>query len=303
MLWIILTIFAHFLSSIVYIFDKHIVTDTRLKPISYTFFSGIFQISYVALIPFIGFSVPDDPVIVWLGIGDGALFILALLIFYRGLKLGEASRVVPVVGASIPIFTASLAFVILNERLDDRQLISFIFLVLGGSLISAKFKSGKLYAIKGLALAITSGFLFALYYTLLKLLYISCDFASGFILIQIGGFLGAFSLILIHKNRHEILSVSSSKGHEKSSTGFFIVAKIIAAIAAIMLNYAISIEGSKITVINSLQAVQYIFLLIFALILAKKMPSFLNEQFSKSIAVQKTISVLLIASGLYFLAS
>ncbi|MFA6096637.1 MAG: EamA family transporter [Candidatus Paceibacterota bacterium] len=300
MSWILITIFAHLLSSVAYIFDKHIVTDTKLKPISYTFYSGIFQISYIALIPFVGFVLPENPMMILLGIGDGALFILALLVFYKGLKLGEASRVIPVVGASIPIFTASLAFIILNENLDQRQLLAFAFLVLGGSLISAKFKSRKLYAIKGLALAITSGFLFALYYTLMKLLYSNSHFASGFILIQIGGFLGALLLVLIKKNRPEIFSIS--KGSTKSSTSLFIIAKVVAAVAALMLNYAISIEGSKITVINALQAVQYIFLLIFAFILAKKMPSFLNEQFSRSIAAQKIVSVFIIAIGLYFLA-
>lgn len=300
MLWIILTIFAHFLSSIVYIFDKHIVTDTKLKPISYTFYSGIFQISYIALIPFIGFVLPENPWISFLGIANGALFILALIIFYKGLKLGEASRVVPVVGASIPIFTASLAYIILNETLNGRQFISFSFLVFGGALISARFRNGKIHAIKGLALAITSGFIFATYYTLLKLLYINSQFASGFVLIQIGGFLGAFSLLLFRRNRSEIFSIPGSRA--KKSNVLFIFTKITAAISAILINYAISIEGSKVTVINSLQSVQYIFLILFAFILAKKMPSFLDEQFTRSIATQKIISVLLIGIGLYFLA-
>lgn len=300
MLWIILTIFAHFLSSIVYIFDKHIVTDTKLKPLSYTFYSGIFQISYIAAIPFIDFHLPDSSLIILIAIANGALFMLALLIFYKGLKIGEASRVIPVVGASIPIFTSSLAFIILSEQLDQRQLISFIFLVFGGSLISAKFANGKIYAIKGLALAMISGFLFALYYTLLKFLYLIADFASIFIIIQIGGFLGALSLLIIRKNKLEILS--ASKSNSKTSGIMFVFTKLTAAIAAIILNYAISLEGSKITIINSLQSVQYVFLLFFAFIFAKKMPSFLNEQFSRSIAVQKIISVFLIITGLYFLA-
>ncbi len=300
MLWITLTIFAHFLSSVVYIFDKHIVTDTKLRPISYTFYSGIFQISYIATIPFIRFTLPENAEIILICLGNGALFILALLVFYKGLKIGEASRVIPVVGASIPIFTASLAFIILSERLDQRQLLSFAFLVFGGSLISAKFVNGKIYAIKGLALAMAAGFLFALYYTLLKFLYINADFASAFIIIQIGGFLGALSLLMTQKNRLEILSVSKSRS--KFSGALFVFAKLTAAIAAITLNYAISIEGSKITIINSLQSVQYVFLLLFAFILAKKMPSFLNEQFTRSVAAQKIISVLLIVAGLYFLA-
>lgn len=301
MTWIIITIFAQLLSSVAYIFDKHIVTDTKLKPISYTFYTGIFQILYIAAMPFVGFILPAEPAYVYLGIANGALFILTLIIFYKALKLGEASRVIPVVGASIPIFTAALAFIILNERLEGSQFISFSFLVFGGALMSSRFRHGKLYAIKGLSLAIIAGFFFALYYTVLKLLYDNTHFSSAFILVQIGGFLGALSLIAYKKYRLEIFD-ANNKG-AKSLNAMFVFAKIIAAAAGLMINYAISIEGSKISVINALQSVQYVFILVFAIILAKKMPSFINEQFSGGIVMQKIISLSFIGIGIYLLTT
>jgi len=298
MSWIFLTIFANFLSALVSITDKYIVSNTKLKPISYTFYSGIFQILYILIIPFMGFHVPEFRYLL-LGVFDGALFIFTLLIFYKALRIGEASRVVPTVGASVPIFTASLAYIILGEKLTAWQFISFVFLVLGGVLISSKFSKGKMIAIKGVLIAIFAGFLFALYYTLMKLLYFNVRFFDAFLIIQIGGFLGSTFLLLSKKHRIEIFNIPSTIS--RGTTNVMLPAKLLAAFSALILNYAISIEGSKITVINALQAVQYGFLLLLAVILSKKIPSLFHEQLSRNIITQKIISIILISVGLYFL--
>jgi uncharacterized membrane protein len=298
MSWIFLTIFANFLSALVSMTDKHIVSNTKLKPISYTFYSGIFQVLYILIIPILGFRTPDLKLLL-LGILIGALFIFTLLVFYKALRIGEASRVVPTVGAAVPIFTASLAYIILGEQLTNWQFISFVFLVLGGILISSKFSKGKMIAIKGVLIAILAGFLFALYYTLMKLLYLNVGFIDGFLLIQIGGFIGSSLLLLSKNNRKEIFNVPSTI--KKGTTRLILPAKLVAAFAALILNYAISIEGSKITVINALQSVQYGFLLFLAILLSKKIPSLFHEQLSKSIITQKVISIVLISIGLYFL--
>lgn len=302
MLWVILSIISYFLSAIANVFDKYIVTGTKIKPIRYTFFSGIFQMLYIFLVPFFGFSFPDKNYITFVGILDGILFIFTLLVFYEALKAGEASRVIPVVGVSIPIFTASLAYILFDENLHGLQFISFCFLVFGGALISSRFEHGKIYAIKGLVLSVFAGFLFAVYYTLLKLVYINTVFFSGFLLVQIGGTIGA-TMILISKNNRNSIFISKLSNRIGDRSGvLFIFTKILAAAAALILNYAISIPGSKIMLINSLQAVQYVFLLALAVFFAKKMPSVINEQFGKNIVLQKTISVALISIGLYFLA-
>ncbi len=298
MSWILLTIIANFLSAIVSITDKHIVSNTKMRPISYTFYSGIFQILYILAIPIFGFRVPELQYLL-LGIFDGALFIFTLLVFYKALRIGEASRVVPTVGAAVPIFTASLAYLMLGEKLTNWQFLSFVFLVLGGMLISSKISRGKMVAIKGILVAILAGFLFALYYTLLKLLYLNAGFFDSFLIIQIGGFLGSALLLLSKKHRKEIFDIPSTIS--RGTTSVMLPAKLIAAFSALILNYAISIEGSKITVINALQAMQYGFLLFLAVILSKKIPSLFHEQLSQNVILQKVAAIILITVGLYFL--
>ncbi len=296
--WVIITIVAHFLNAIVSIIDKHIVSNTVLKPIAYTFYSGVFQILFIALIPIVGFTIPETRFFI-LGVLNGILFILALLIFYKALKLSEASRVIPVVGATVPIFTVLLSYLILGELLAAKQFLAFLFFVIGGFFLSSKLDHSHFSMIKGFLLAVVAGFLFALYYTLIKYLYLNISFFDGFILFQIGGFLGAMLLLLSRQNREKIFSTPEKVA--KKTAYLFIPNKILAAVAAILIFYAISIEESNIVIINSLQSVQYVFLLLFALILSKKFPKLYHEQAGGNIIMQKVGAIILIGIGLVLL--
>jgi len=298
MSWILITIFAYFLNAIVLIADKHLVSNTVLRPIAYTFYSGIFQIAFLALIPIFGFAFPEIRYLA-VGIFNGALFILALLVFYKAIQLSEASRVIPIVGGAIPIFTFCLSYLFLSERLTTGQTVAFILFVFGGMLISSKSDNGKLIIIKGFYFAILAGFLFAVYYTLTKFLFLNIPFFDGFILLQVGGFLGALTLLISSENRKIIFS--TPKTIKKRTAYLFVPNKVLAALAAIMIFYAISIEESSVSVINSLQASQYVFLLILAIVLSKKFPALYKEQTDKKIIAQKLLAIGLIGAGLVLL--
>ncbi|MCK5084099.1 MAG: DMT family transporter [Candidatus Pacebacteria bacterium] len=296
--WILITITAHFLNAIVSIIDKHIVSNTVLRPVAYTFYSGVFQILFIALVPIVGFTIPETGFFI-LGISNGALFILALLIFYKALKLGEASRVIPVVGATVPIFTVLLSYLIMGELLTTKQFFAFAFFVLGGFLLSSKLDNGRFSMIKGFLPAAIAGLLFALYYTLIKYLYLHISFFDGFILFQIGGFFGAVLLLLSKQNRKKIFSTPETI--KKRTAYLFIPNKILAAVAAILIFYAISIEDSSVAIINSLQSVQYVFVLLFAIILSKKLPKLYHEQARGNVIMQKVGAIVLIGIGLVLL--
>ncbi len=298
MSWILITIFAHFLNAVVMIIDKHLVSNTVLKPVAYTFYSGIFQILFLIAIPIYGFACPEARYAVS-GVLIGVLFILALLIFYKAMRLSAASRVIPVVGGAVPIFTFFLSYIFLGERLTLWQMVAFALLVLGGVIISSRFNNGKIAIIKGFSLAVLAGFLFAVYYTATKFLFLSMPFFEGFIILQVGGFLGSLMLLVSANNRKAIFSTSQTV--KKKTAYLFIPNKIIAALAAIMIFYAISIEESSVAIINSLQASQYVFLLVLTIFLSKKLPDLYNEQTDKKTIVQKFLAIGLIGLGLTLL--
>ena len=280
------------------IIDKHLVSNTVLKPVAYTFYSGVFQILFLVAIPIFGFVYPETRYVIS-GILIGILFILALLIFYKAMRLSAASRVIPVVGGAVPIFTFFLSYAFLGERLTSWQIVAFVFLVLGGVIISSRFDNGKIAIIKGFFLAVLAGFLFAVYYTATKFLFLCMPFFEGFILLQVGGFLGSLMLLISANNRKAIFSTPQTV--KKKTAYLFIPNKVIAALAAIMIFYAISIKESSVAIINSLQASQYVFLLIFTIFLSKKLPDLYNEQTDKKTIVQKLLAIGLIGLGLALL--
>ncbi len=299
--WIIITIIAHLLNAIVFIIDKHLVSKTVLRPIVYAFYSSVFQFIYLILIPF-GFVLPEYKYAA-ICLFTGALFTLTLIVFYKAMQSAESTRVIPVVGGFTPVFTFFMAYIFVGERLQLTQGIAFILFIFGGFLLSSKFNREHLKIIKGIGWAIFAAFLFAFYYTLMKYIFLQVDFLSGFIIIQFGGFIGALILLLSGKNRKCVFaSVKIDNAAKKETIYLFVPDKLLGALAGILIPYAISMESASVTIINSLQAVQYVFLLLFAIILSKKFPSFLKEQIGEKVIKRKTAAIILIGLGLLIIS-
>ena len=308
-IWIIIAIFAHLLNAITAIIDKHIVSNKVMKPVVYAFYSGIFQILYLLAIPIIAIAWPESTFrfpsweLFGLATFAGALFVFTLTIFFKAIRLGEVSRVTPVVGVSIPLFTYFLSLSLLDEPLSPRQLGAFALFVIGGFLMSAKISRGKITHAKGLALAVLAGFLFASYYVMMDFLFKRVGFLDVFMIMQFGGFLGAVLLLVSPHNRREIFRMKDEENdiiENKTSAVLFLYDKLTAAVAALLLTYAISI--GNVVIINSLQATQYAFTLVMAIVLSRKLPSLFHEQTGGKIIAQKGIALLFIAIGLFLIA-
>ncbi|MDD3006978.1 MAG: DMT family transporter [Candidatus Pacebacteria bacterium] len=308
-IWIIIAIFAHFLNAITAIIDKHIVSNKVMKPVVYAFYSGVFQILYLLAIPVIAIAWPEISFrfpsweLFALATFTGALFILTLTVFFKAIRLGEVSRVTPVVGVSVPIATYFLSLFLLGEVLGMRQLVAFSLFVIGGFLMSARISRGKITHMKGVALAVTAGFLFASYYVLTDFLFDRVGFLDVFMILQFGGFLGAVILLLFPRHRREIFNMKDEENdiiENKASAALFIYDKVIAAVAAALLLYAISI--GNVVIINSLESTKYVFTLLMAVILSRRLPALFHEQTGNGVIVQKGIALVFIAVGLFLIA-
>jgi drug/metabolite transporter (DMT)-like permease len=253
----------------------------------------------LVLIPF-GFILPENKYII-LAFAIGILFTCLLVVLYKAVQAAEASRIVPLIGGATSVFIFILAYFFLGERLAANQVLAFIFFAVGGYLLSSKINNGKTIIIKGAYLAILAAFLFAVVYVAKKYLFSHIDFTSGFMIIQLGNFFGAIVLVLLPGNRKVIFSASNevAKGNRQTAYLFF-PTKIFGALAAILIDYAISIKDASVTIINSLQAVQYVFIFIFAIILSKKYPIFLKEQIGDKAIKRKAFAIILIGVGLIF---
>lgn len=297
MSWLIITIFAYFLSAIVALFDKYLLKGPIPSPKIYSFYVGILGIFCLILIPF-GFSIPSSPQFI-LSILVGALFIFSLSVFLQAVKLFEISRVVPSVGAITPIFVLILTFFSTKQMLTFYQFLAFLLILLGSFFIT--LETEKKINLKCFQLSIISAFLFSIAFFLSKIVYLYQPFWSGFILMRIGGFIGALFFLFSKEVREELFEKRIS--FKPKITEIFLLGQIIGAGGFILQNFAIKLVPLKLlSFINTLEGTKYVFLLIFATFLSLKFPQILKEEISGKILFQKIVAILLISGGLAILA-
>jgi len=298
--WLLIAIISHFIAAFVFIIDKYLFSHTRLKPVAYAFYVGVLAgVLSLVLAPFGFYLIPFNQII--FSLIAGFFFVLAIFFFYKSVQLGEVSRIIPIIGGLVPLFTLVFTYFFLNERLVINQLIAFCLLVFGGIVMvwpRKQVRSKKAISLaKRLPLAVMAALFFAASYVLTKYIYTLQPFINGFIWIRLGELLGAGLLFLIPQFRKIILETSRKIKFQTGKLAIF--SKGLSALAFILLNYAIFL--GSVTLVNSLQGVQYVFLLIIAVFLSKKFPQILKEQVNQSAVLQKVIAILFIVLALGFL--
>lgn len=319
-MWLLVAISAYFINAGVYTADKFLLSKKIHSSITYAFFVGIWSIFNIVLLVF-------DP---WMpGLREflidilaGLLFLITLVFWYKALHQSEATRVVPVVGALIPIFSFMLSYIFLEEILAEQQFLAFIILIIGGILISIKHT--RLYFLKEtlekfrmifddllggiharyrpaqrlIMNSVISALFFAAYYVLIKYIYSTQPFIGAFVWSRMGSFLGVLLILFVGDWRQAIFKYQKGAKTPKNLS-FFIGVRLLAAAAFIMLNWAISL--GNVALINSLQGFQYVFLIIIVFFLSTRYPKYLKEELGGGVMFQKLIGVILIGLGLYML--
>lgn len=321
MFWLSITLISYFINAGVYVADKHFLSNKIHSSISYAFYVGIWSIGNIVLLYF-DWYIPSPKWLAW-DFFAGALFLWALIAWYKALHQSEATRVVPIVGAFVPVFSLGLSYAILGELPNERHLVALLTLIAGGVLISLKenkhetwlmrcwkyfrvatsFITGTRRAVdhplwRLITNSLVAAFAFAAYYVTAKYLFIHQPFIGAYTWTRIGGFLAALALLISPYNRSLIFDRRRKKEAVRNLPLFLFV-RFMAVIAFILLNYAISL--GDVAIVNALQGAQYVFLLIIALILADTYPKILREELGGAVLLQKLIGVVLIGIGLWLL--
>jgi len=321
-MWLILAISAYFINAGVYVADKFLLSKKIHSSIAYAFYVGIWSIFNLFLL----FFAPWLPS--WrellLDLSAGVLFLATLVFWYKALHQSEATRVVPIVGALVPIFSFILSYFFLGETLNNSHLLAFIVLIFGGILISVKQTKVYLYQrlitrIKNiygsflgeihakyrpmrrlLINSVISALFFAVYYVLMKYIYASQPFIGSFVWSRLGSFIGVLLILLVAPWRQLVVKQQRGMKTPKNLFFFFLI-RLLAAAAFIMLNWAISL--GNVAMVNALQGIQYLFLFLIILLLSTKFPQILKERLGSGVMIQKIIGIMLISIGLYLLVS
>ncbi len=296
--WVLIAILSYLLLAITALGDDYLLTGPP-EPKSYTFFVNAPGILLLLLVPFIGFVMPNQDQAL-MAILAGAASAIACFFLYSALEQFEASRVIPAIGAVLPLFTMILVYVFSKGSisLSVKELACFFLLVTGSILIS--FKKGKTVSLKSFVFSAMAAFLFSLSFVLMKNLYLVLPFWTTLIISRVGAFLVSLLLLFDQGVRADVFQTKPSF---KKKTGLiFIANQGIGSLALLLQNFAIAIAPlGRLAFINALEGTRYVFLFGLSILLSIKFPKIAEEKLSKENLLQKTIAILIIISGLALL--
>jgi len=314
-MWLIITILANLLNGVVYLADKYFLSQKVHSSVSYAFYVGIWSIGNCVLFIF----NRHIPTFGWLLLDllAGLIFMAALYFWYKALHQGETTKVVPIAGSFIPFFTLLLNLLIGRHNLTSQELAALIILIVGSGFVSfnphntlwhkwwikiKKFLQPHKASMRStgrlLFNSLVASFVFATYYVFIKFIYDSQGFANSFIWTRLGSFLGALLLLVPARNRKLIFNRPRRQATVKSWP-LFLGIRLAAFIAFVMTNFAISL--ADVSLVNSLQGLQYLFLLIIVFFMGKHYPKLLKQEINRDNIWHKLIGIILINIGLFLL--
>jgi len=293
MSWITITILGYTLLAVEAVMSKYILAARMKSWPLYSFYVGIFSVFSLIFAPF-GLK--------WFGIVpflisflSGIIFFLSLAFLFRSLLRSSTSRVYILFGATSTITATVLAKLMLGDTFSPKEISGIVFLLVGGAIISFKFREGRFFSHwRGAALA---GLLAAFSMIFLKYGYNHQAFVSGYIVSR-GGILFAalasLSIPAFRKAVFENLKKRKRRENVENLAGT-IVAKATAGLGTLLLNYSIAL--GSVAIISSLVSVQYLLTFVFALILSFYLKDIFIERFSILNVLAKMAGILAVALG------
>ncbi len=309
MTWILLAVGAQFMSAIVAIIDKHIVSDDTdsPKPFVYAFYtcliSGVWIVVYLISmipIPLGGIHIPSfanvmRPTleVVALSFLAAYTFFTALVAMFTALKEHDASDVVPVIGAVSALASFALGYFFLGAQLSPNFILGIVLLATGTFLVS-RFK----FTLKTALMAAYAGIFFALHYVAIKGLFTITTFDDGFFWSRIAFMFFALTLLMIPNYWERVQQ--QTKVMSRRARLLIFVNKILAGVSTILILKATDL--GDVAVVQALGGLQFVFILLLGIFFThSKVHTHVRERYDKSAILQKAIFVSLITLGFIIL--
>lgn len=291
------TLLAYFFNALSVLISKFLLSKTIPDPLIYIFYISLFSLVAILALPFT--KIPSLEVFILASLST-ILWTLGAYFMFKALKLGDVSRVIPIIGTLIPLIL--LFFASKTNTISVSQAWAVGILIAGMVLLTLpklQLKSGR-----EIVFEILSALFFAVSYIILRSAYLQFDFFSVLIwsrpiLIPVG-----VILILIPAFRKQIFSasytLSSARGGSIKSGLIFLGGQISGAVSELLILFSISLANPVL--VNSLQGTQYVFLLFFGFVLSKKYPAIFGEKLTLFTMVLKVVGITFLGIGLYLLA-
>ena len=253
----------------------------------------------LTMLPFILYWKPEVLALPWrdalVVAFSGVLYMTALYFYLQALQGDEASVVAPFFQAG-PVFGYALAWLVLGETLNHRQLAGGGLIVAGGLLLSVHPGAGRV-RLRLVLLMLACAFVMAVSSVIFKAFAVHDEFWSTTFWTYLGEALyGAWLLALPGPRRQFMALLRKNTG---AVLGVNAVNELINLGGGLGMRYALLL--APLSLVQAIGSTTTLFVFLFGVLLSLFLPRLGREDLSAKNLLQKSVSALLIAAGVYLI--
>ena len=294
MSWVNLALLSATALGAVNILDSHLISKRMPSLRAFLLPVGIIALIY-GLVFFCLFPLPEGTSIYILLVAVASSIFRSggIMIMLYILQREEVSRVVPIVYA-YPIFVAIMAVPLLGESLYYLEWLAIIIVVAGAVMISVRRSpsGGAIWLGKPFLLLFGSSLLLAM--TDISSKYV-LSYISFWNLFWLSTFCLTGACLLISLRPRTFRELSGMK-QRNSAIGLLVLNEALAMVGVMLLLRALQ-EG-PVSLVSTITASRPIFVVVFALILSRVLPAFLEWQRGREMLALRFMATAMIVGGI-----
>ncbi len=295
--WFPITVAAYACLAFSQVLDKVFLVRFFRDSRAYAVFVGAIGVLAFFALPFTG-SLPSLSLWFWSLLG-GAVFIFALLPFLDALQSDDATRVIPLTGAGVPVLTLLLERLFLDVPLPTFAYPALACLIIGSTVLTYSRSTHSRRSRLAMMQALGASTLFASSFVMSKHVYLQMDFITGFVWMRIGGLIAALIIVIASRSVQQEISRLARSTRIRVFAAY-VGNQGIAGLGFVLQNLAIALVSAS--VVTAMQGVQYIFILFFIVLFSRFRPSLVQERITKALILEKLTATACIIVGLALLA-
>jgi len=292
--WILLSLLAPLFWASSNFVDKYILGKYTRGIFDFLFFSTITSL-FLFLILFIFVGMPELTMYSWIPILTGVILIYSYGFYGKALEQGDTSALV-ILFKFIPVLTVVLAFIFLGQTLSSNELLGFVVVLAGATIVS--FEKSRGIFIKGFGMIFIAILMWSVMTLFIDYGLTKMSFWDYFLLDTLGSTLAGLTLFIIPAMRRQIID-----GLKTATIGkyvWFSGNNLLDFFGQMSIKKALAIAPSAGLVTVVMQA-QSFYAIVIGILLTLIIPGVIKEDISASVLIKKFIGALIMFSGVYIL--
>jgi len=292
--WIFLSLLAPLFWASSNFVDKYILGKYTKGIFDFVFFSTITSWLFFAVI-FLFIGTPELSVYSLIPIATGVILIYSYGFYGKALEQGDTSSLV-ILFKLIPVVTVILAFAFLGQTLSSNELIGFVIVLAGATIIS--FEKTKGIFIKGFGMILIAILMWSVMTLFIDYGLTKMSFWDYFMLDNFGSALAGLTMFIIPSIRRQV--IEGIKTAQLGKYIWFSWNNVLDFFGQMSIKKALAIAPSA-GLVTVVMQVQSFYAIIIGVLLTLLIPNIIKEDISTNTLVKKIVGAVIMFLGVYIL--